>query len=102
MHRVVRVLPDSRGETLLLPVLSGSSALTVHKVYERFKVFKVLLCCCQVYKFIYANRLLDCGLSSQAFHYCELVGEALLRQRKPFTVLAGEVIKVHVLSAFNA
>ncbi|KAG9341526.1 hypothetical protein JZ751_019031, partial [Albula glossodonta] len=30
----------------------------------------------QVYKFLYACRLLDCGLASQAFHYCEVIGKA--------------------------
>ncbi|KAK5869332.1 hypothetical protein PBY51_024058 [Eleginops maclovinus] len=48
----------------------------------------------QVYKFLYAARLLDCGLSSQAFHYCEVVGQALLRQRELYSVLTGEVIKL--------
>ncbi|XP_018525540.1 LOW QUALITY PROTEIN: protein transport protein Sec16B [Lates calcarifer] len=48
----------------------------------------------QVYKFLYASRLLDCGLSSQAFHYCEVVGQTILRQREPFFVLTGEVIKL--------
>ncbi|XP_056235430.1 protein transport protein Sec16B [Seriola aureovittata] len=48
----------------------------------------------QVYKFLYACRLLDCGLPSQAFHYCEVVGQAILRQREPFFVLTGEVIKL--------
>lgn len=51
-------------------------------------------CCIQVYKFLYAGRLLDCGLASQAFHYCEVVGQAILRQREAFFVLTGEVIKV--------
>ncbi len=53
-----------------------------------------MLCCGQVYKFLYASRLLDCGLASQAFHYCEVVGQAILRQSEPFFVLTGEVIKV--------
>ncbi|XP_034530521.1 protein transport protein Sec16B [Notolabrus celidotus] len=48
----------------------------------------------QVYKFLYACRLLDCGLASQAFHYCEVVGQAILRQREPFFVLTGEVVKL--------
>ncbi|XP_042340051.1 protein transport protein Sec16B, partial [Plectropomus leopardus] len=48
----------------------------------------------QVYKFLYASRLLDCGLSSPAFHYCEVVGQAVLRQREPLFVLTGEVIKL--------
>lgn len=54
----------------------------------------MLLRCGQVYKFLYASRLLDCGLASQAFHYCEVVGQAILRQKEPFFVLTGEVIKV--------
>ncbi|KAF7658115.1 hypothetical protein LDENG_00017330 [Lucifuga dentata] len=48
----------------------------------------------QVYKFLYASRLLDCGMTSQAFHYCELVGQAILRQEETFSVLTGEVIKL--------
>ncbi|KAM9849300.1 protein transport protein Sec16B [Aulostomus maculatus] len=48
----------------------------------------------QVYKFVYASRLLDCGLASQAFHYCEVVGQAILRQKEPFFVLTGEIIKL--------
>ncbi|XP_047442641.1 protein transport protein Sec16B [Mugil cephalus] len=48
----------------------------------------------QVYKFLYASRLLDCGLSSQAFHYCEVIGKAVLRQREPFFVLTDEIIKL--------
>uniref|UniRef100_A0A3P8RCB7 Protein transport protein sec16 n=1 Tax=Astatotilapia calliptera TaxID=8154 RepID=A0A3P8RCB7_ASTCA len=48
----------------------------------------------QVYKFLYANRLLDCGLSSQAFDYCEVVGQAILRHQEPFFVLTGEVVKL--------
>ncbi|XP_056315797.1 protein transport protein Sec16B isoform X3 [Danio aesculapii] len=48
----------------------------------------------QVYKFLYACRLLDCGLISQAFHYCEVVGKALLRIDQPHVVLLGELIKL--------
>ncbi|XP_035503028.2 protein transport protein Sec16B isoform X2 [Scophthalmus maximus] len=48
----------------------------------------------QVYKFLYASRLLDCGLASQAFHYCEVVGKAVLGQREPVLVLTGEVVKL--------
>ncbi|CAN9500768.1 unnamed protein product [Ophioblennius macclurei] len=50
--------------------------------------------CFQVYKFLYACRLLDCGLPSLAFHYCEVVGGAILRQKEPFLVLTGELIKL--------
>lgn len=48
----------------------------------------------QVFKFLYASRLLACGLPSQAFHYCEVIGQAVLRQREPFFVLTGELIKL--------
>ena len=52
------------------------------------------MCGCQVYKLLYASRLLDCGLASQAFHYCEVIGQAILRQTEPYFVLTEEVIKV--------
>ncbi|XP_028856683.1 protein transport protein Sec16B isoform X2 [Denticeps clupeoides] len=48
----------------------------------------------QVYKFLYACRLLDSGLTSQAFHYCEVVGKALLSEAEPCMVLLGELIKL--------
>ncbi|CAM4624033.1 unnamed protein product [Leuciscus chuanchicus] len=48
----------------------------------------------QVYKFLYACRLLECGLFSQAFHYCEVVAKALLRIEEPHLVLLGELIKM--------
>ncbi|XP_053355614.1 protein transport protein Sec16B [Clarias gariepinus] len=47
-----------------------------------------------VYKFLYACRLLDCGLFSQAFHYCELVAKALLTVQDPHIVLLQEVTKM--------
>ncbi|KAG7252651.1 hypothetical protein CRUP_001791, partial [Coryphaenoides rupestris] len=47
-----------------------------------------------VYKLLYATRLLDWGLSSQAFHYCELIGQSILRHHEPLPVLTGEVIKL--------
>ncbi|XP_043096987.1 protein transport protein Sec16B isoform X2 [Puntigrus tetrazona] len=48
----------------------------------------------QVYKFLYACRLLDCGLVSQAFHYCEVVAKALLKIEEAHVVLQGELIKL--------
>ncbi|XP_067086890.1 protein transport protein Sec16B isoform X2 [Osmerus mordax] len=48
----------------------------------------------QVYKFLYACRLLDWGLVSQAFHYCEVVGGSLIGQHEPSLVLLGEVVKL--------
>ncbi|XP_068176356.1 protein transport protein Sec16B isoform X2 [Antennarius striatus] len=61
----------------------------------------------QVYKLLYASRLLDCGLSSQAFHYCEVLGQTILRQGEPLLELTGEVIKLsdrlrHTEGQFNA
>ncbi|XP_060723814.1 protein transport protein Sec16B [Tachysurus vachellii] len=47
-----------------------------------------------VYKFVYACRLLDCGLFSQAFHYCELVAKSLLTVQEPNFILLQEVIKM--------
>ncbi|TVK90582.1 Protein transport protein Sec16B [Bagarius yarrelli] len=47
-----------------------------------------------VYKFVYACRLLDCGLLSQAFHYCELVAKDLLTSKEPHIILLQEVIKM--------
>ncbi|XP_033846261.1 protein transport protein Sec16A isoform X2 [Periophthalmus magnuspinnatus] len=34
----------------------------------------------QVYKFIYACRLAEAGLSAQAFHYCEVISKTVLMQ----------------------
>ncbi|XP_056459502.1 protein transport protein Sec16B isoform X1 [Gadus chalcogrammus] len=48
----------------------------------------------QVYKLLYATRLLDWGLASQAYHYCELIGQSILRHNEPQLVLTGEVIKL--------
>ncbi|XP_066521121.1 protein transport protein Sec16B [Hoplias malabaricus] len=48
----------------------------------------------QVYKFIYACRLLACGMASQAFHYCEVVAKSLLTLQEPHVILLGEVIKL--------
>lgn len=49
----------------------------------------------QVYKFLYASRLADFGLTSQALHYCEAVGTALLSQgESSHPVLLLELIKL--------
>ncbi|XP_062990195.1 protein transport protein Sec16B isoform X2 [Elgaria multicarinata webbii] len=49
----------------------------------------------QVYKLIYASRLLDYGLAAQALHYCEGVGKALLAQKQiTHPVLLEQVIKL--------
>ncbi|XP_054443697.1 protein transport protein Sec16B [Pteronotus mesoamericanus] len=49
----------------------------------------------QVYKLLYASRLADFGLASQALHYCEAVGTALLSQGEgSHPVLLVELIKL--------
>lgn len=48
-----------------------------------------------MYKLLYASRLADYGLASQALHYCEAIGTALLSQgENSHPVLLVELIKV--------
>ncbi|XP_072275842.1 protein transport protein Sec16B isoform X2 [Pyxicephalus adspersus] len=48
----------------------------------------------QVYKFLYATRLLDYGLTSLALHYCECIAYALLSSGSGYSVLISELIKL--------
>ncbi|XP_007945224.1 protein transport protein Sec16A [Orycteropus afer afer] len=49
----------------------------------------------QVFKFIYACRLADMGLATQAFHYCEVIAKSILvRPQAHSTVLIGQLIEV--------
>ncbi|XP_047377683.1 protein transport protein Sec16B isoform X1 [Sciurus carolinensis] len=49
----------------------------------------------QVYKLLYASRLADYGLASQALHYCEAIGAAVLSQGGSSPpVLLAELIKL--------
>ncbi|XP_030679795.1 protein transport protein Sec16B [Nomascus leucogenys] len=49
----------------------------------------------QVYKLLYASRLADYGLVSQALHYCEAIGAAILSQgESSHPVLLVELIKL--------
>nr|BAB61034.1 RGPR-p117 [Mus musculus] len=49
----------------------------------------------QVYKLLYASRLADYGLASQALHYCEAIGAAVLSQEgSSHPVLLAELIKL--------
>ncbi|XP_008295232.1 protein transport protein Sec16B isoform X2 [Stegastes partitus] len=51
--------------------------------------------CTELYE--YCQTLVDKKFSIptfQAFHYCELVGQAILRQREPFFVLTEELVKL--------
>ncbi|XP_062961984.1 protein transport protein Sec16B [Cynocephalus volans] len=49
----------------------------------------------QVYKLLYASRLADYGLASQALHYCEAIAAAVLSQgESSHPVLLAELIKL--------
>ncbi|OCT67033.1 protein transport protein Sec16A isoform X3 [Xenopus laevis] len=49
----------------------------------------------QVYKFIYACRLAEHGLSSQAFHYCEVISKTILKHPSCYSpVLVGQLLEV--------
>ncbi|KAJ8418564.1 hypothetical protein AAFF_G00000630 [Aldrovandia affinis] len=83
--------------SLPFPKFARNSAIQCTEVFEfsqRLGDPSVFIPSFQVYKFLYACRLLDCGLVSQAFHYCEVIGKALLRQEAPCIVLLGQVIKL--------
>ncbi|XP_072310740.1 protein transport protein Sec16A isoform X2 [Eucyclogobius newberryi] len=41
----------------------------------------------QVYKFIYACRLAEAGLSAQAFHYCEVISKTVLMQPSYYSLI---------------
>ncbi|KAG8447520.1 hypothetical protein GDO86_014863 [Hymenochirus boettgeri] len=49
----------------------------------------------QVFKFIYACRLAEHGLSAQAFHYCEVISKTILRHPSCYSpVLISQLLKV--------
>ncbi|XP_077352784.1 protein transport protein Sec16A isoform X3 [Festucalex cinctus] len=49
----------------------------------------------QVFKFIYACRLAEAGLSAQAFHYCEVISRTVLVQPSYYSpVFIGQVIQM--------
>ncbi|XP_066453580.1 protein transport protein Sec16B isoform X2 [Eleutherodactylus coqui] len=48
----------------------------------------------QVYKLVYATRLVDYGLTSVALHYCECIASALLSSNSGSLVLISELIKL--------
>ncbi|KAE8582378.1 hypothetical protein XENTR_v10020098 [Xenopus tropicalis] len=49
----------------------------------------------QVYKFIYACRLAEHGLSAQAFHYCEVISKTVLRHPSCYSpVLVSQLLEV--------
>ncbi|XP_006900693.1 PREDICTED: protein transport protein Sec16A [Elephantulus edwardii] len=49
----------------------------------------------QVFKFIYACRLADMGLATQAFHYCEVIAKSILAQPSSHSsVLISQLVQV--------
>ncbi|XP_013011255.1 protein transport protein Sec16A isoform X10 [Cavia porcellus] len=49
----------------------------------------------QVFKFIYACRLAEAGLATQAFHYCEVIAKSILTQPDAFSpVLLGQLVQM--------
>ncbi|XP_018427698.1 PREDICTED: protein transport protein Sec16A, partial [Nanorana parkeri] len=49
----------------------------------------------QVYKFIYACRLAENGLSAQAFHYCEVIAKTILKHPSYYSpVLVSQLLEV--------
>ncbi|XP_073427397.1 protein transport protein Sec16B isoform X2 [Dendrobates tinctorius] len=48
----------------------------------------------QTYKFVYAARLVDYGLTSVALHYCECIAAAILLSNSGSLVLISELIKL--------
>ncbi|OCT65295.1 protein transport protein Sec16A isoform X2 [Xenopus laevis] len=49
----------------------------------------------QVYKFIYACRLAEHGLSAQAFHYCEVISKTILKHPSCYSpVLVSQLLEV--------
>ncbi|XP_073499458.1 protein transport protein Sec16B [Phyllobates terribilis] len=48
----------------------------------------------QIYKFVYAARLVDYGLTSVALHYCECIATAILLSNSGSLVLISELIKL--------
>ncbi|XP_063288941.1 protein transport protein Sec16A isoform X3 [Pelobates fuscus] len=49
----------------------------------------------QVFKFIYACRLAECGLCAQAFHYCEVIAKTVLRHPSYYSpVLVSQLLEV--------
>ncbi|RXN13510.1 transport Sec16B isoform X1 [Labeo rohita] len=90
------VLLGSR-QSVLFSKFCHNSAIRCTELFEycqRLGNAEFFIPAFQVYKFLYACRLLDCGLVSQAFHYCELVAKALLKIEEPHVVLLGVLIKL--------
>ncbi|XP_075690735.1 protein transport protein Sec16A isoform X2 [Rhinoderma darwinii] len=49
----------------------------------------------QIFKFIYACRLAEYGLSAQAFHYCEVISKTIIKHPSYYSpVLVGQLLEV--------
>ncbi|KAJ8375269.1 hypothetical protein SKAU_G00058490 [Synaphobranchus kaupii] len=95
--RTDRLVLLGSNHSLSFPKFARNAAIQCTEVFEysqRLGNPSFFIPSFQVYKFLYACRLLDCGLASQAFHYCEVIGKALIGQEVPCTVLVGEVVKL--------
>ncbi|KAI4897780.1 hypothetical protein NFI96_034149, partial [Prochilodus magdalenae] len=96
-NRAQRLVLLGSSHSVSFPKFCQNSGIRCTEVFEycqRLGDPSFIIPSFQVYKFLYACRLLDCGLASQAFHYCEVVAKALLRIQEPHVVLIEEVIKL--------
>ncbi|XP_016329079.1 protein transport protein Sec16B isoform X3 [Sinocyclocheilus anshuiensis] len=96
-NRSERLVLLGSKQSVLFSKFCHNSAIRCTELFEycqRLGNAEFIIPAFQVYKFLYACRLLDCGLVSQAFHYCEVVAKALLKIEEPHVVLQGELIKL--------
>nr|XP_020650457.1 protein transport protein Sec16A [Pogona vitticeps] len=88
------------GSNHSLPFLkfATNEAIRRTEAYEYAQSLGTQPCCLpnfQVFKFIYACRLAEMGLAAQAFHYCEVISKAILKNPYYYSpVLIGQVIQV--------
>ncbi|XP_016093636.1 protein transport protein Sec16B [Sinocyclocheilus grahami] len=96
-NRSERLVLLGSKQSVLFSKFCHNSAIRCTELFEycqRLGNAEFIVPAFQVYKFLYACRLLDCGLVSQAFHYCEVVAKALLKIEEPHVVLQGELIEL--------
>ncbi|XP_044309091.1 protein transport protein Sec16A isoform X3 [Varanus komodoensis] len=88
------------GSNHSLPFLkfATNEAIQRTEAYEYAQSLGTQPCCLpsfQVFKFLYACRLAEMGLSAQAFHYCEVIARTILRNPHCYSpVLIGQVIQI--------
>ncbi|XP_042334135.1 protein transport protein Sec16A isoform X2 [Sceloporus undulatus] len=75
-----------------------NEAIQRTEAYEYAQSLGTQPCCLpnfQVFKFIYACRLAEMGLAAQAFHYCEVIAKAVLKNPSYYSpVLISQVIQM--------